>query len=382
MRWFRQSCPRNSWVVAVLGTLLVVEAARGQHVSDWDAIWRHPLPESRAVKVTTVPELGSGIENREWQMIATRYHEVHYQPTTNPDKVAEVCALIDNLYDFLAGRSPAKPETPIRTFIIPDEWASSRCSRAANAMRTGDQADVPFILASLLHEETHLFNFAFLKDKPQGWWAGEYFCLYFQQRALWLAQGKDFRKEALTRLPDGPGCGLAEIQARGKRAFDEAVAALYFFEEQFGREKIDAFRRACLRESLKTGGGPLPDAVFAEVFGHPVAQLDERWRVFYGGADTATPAEPEASRDPRLSKPVSYTTDKASVQNVVQELARQVGLGYDFGTSRRQTAPLCTRWLKNLRIENQPLHEALHQILDPLGLTYRLDGDAIVLRKK
>ena len=374
-------------------------AAAADQSPDWSALWRLPLPASRVAAVGSVPELGADLENRSWRMVPTRYHQVHYQPTADEGMVAEVCSRIDNVYEFLAGRSPAKPNTPIRVFLVPNERARSRCSRAANAMRTGDQADAQFILASLIHEETHLFNFAYLAEVPQGWWAGEFFCLYFQERALWDAQGKDVKNEAAARLPNGPRCRLAEIQSRGKDAFDEAIAALLFLEERYGREKLVAFRAACLRESRKTAGGPLDDAVFVEAFDRTVAQLDAEWREFYGwgagaaaesGASSGTTnqdktnntAQPEEISDPRLKTLVTYSTDKASIQDVVQDLAPLAGLKYDWNKSQQQAGSNCKRWVKNLRVENRPLHEVLKQILEPNDLTYKLEGDALVLDKK
>ena len=368
--------------------------ATAEQSSDWNAIWCLPLHASRTAAIGSVPDLGADLENRSWRMIPTRYHQVHFQPTLDETMVAEICARIDNIYDFLAGRSPTKPPTPIRAFLVPDERARSRCSRTANAMRTGDQGDVQFILASLIHEETHLFNFAFLKEVPQGWWSGEFTCIYFQERALWTAQGENPKTAAAARLPNGPSCRLAEIQSRGKDAFDEALSALLFLEERYGRDKLVAFRQACLQASLKSAGGPLDDAVFADVFGRTVSQLNTEWREFYGWgtagtahsgskpADASKSAKTTEVSDPRLNKLVTYSTDKASVQTVVQALAPLAGLKYDWNKSKQQATPNCKRWVKNLSVQSRPLHEVLEQILEPNDLTYKLEGDALVLYKK
>jgi hypothetical protein len=137
--------------------------------SDWENIWLLTMPEPTTVEVNNLGGLGEELENRQWQMVATKYHQIHYQLSADKGKVAEICSRIDNLYKFLAERSPAKPQIPIRVFLVPGERARSRCSKISNAMRTGDMGDAFFMLASLLHEETHLFNFAFLNNEQQGW---------------------------------------------------------------------------------------------------------------------------------------------------------------------------------------------------------------------
>jgi hypothetical protein len=236
-------------------------------------------------------------------------------------------------------------------------------------------------LTSLLHEETHLFNFAFLNEVRQGWWAGEFFCIYHQQRALWQAQGKNVKKEIASQLPNGPRCHLSEIGERGKQAFDEAISALYFFEQQYGRESLNSFRQACLEESKRTDGGPLPDSIFAQVFGQDINQLNRQWLRFYGRQSTRKSA-PSKAHDRRLNIRISHVVEKASVQNVVKAMAQQAGLQYDAAKSRTNTDPVCRRWVRNLRIDRQPLHRALTEVLDQHGLTYKLERDTIVLYKK
>jgi hypothetical protein len=356
-------------------------ASEKQNYNDWDTIWQRPMPAPETVEVKQLGELGEDLENRKWQMISTQYHQIYYQPSTDIRKISEIYSLIDNIYTFLEGRSPAKLKTPIKAFLVPNESGRSRCDKLSNAMRTGDQGDTFFMLTSLLHEETHLFNFAFLNNIAQGWWAGEFTCIYYQQRALWQAQGKDVKKEIASMLPNGPRCHLSEIDKRGKQAFEEAISALYFFEEKYGRKRANSFRLACLEESKRTNGKPLPDSTFAKVFGQDIARLEQQWLQFYGWAPAAKD-ELFDIRDPRLNTKVSYTADKASVQNIVQAMANKAGLQYNWKKSQAQTDPLCRRWVRNVGVNKLPLHEALIQILDPVGLSYKLEEDAIVLYKK
>lgn len=349
--------------------------------NDWDSIWLLPMPEPTTVETGKLSDLGEELENRQWQMVATKYHQIHYQPSTDKRKVAEIYARIDNIYRFLAERSPAKPQIPIRVFIVPDEFGHSRCSKISNAMRTGDKGDALFMLTSLLHEETHVFNFAFLNSMQQGWWAGEFCCIYFQQRALWHGQGKQVKQQIKSLLPDGPRCHLSEISNRGKLAFDEAISVLYFFEERYGREKLIALRKAFLAESKRTNGRSLSNSVFEEVSGKGVEQLEKQWMTLYGW-ESLSKLKDREMKDGRLKKRISYSVDKASVQDIVIEMARRADLNYDWTKSQSNAGQLCKRWIYNVRVQNQPLDDAIKEILNPVGLTYRLEGNKIVLYKK
>ena len=70
------------------------------------------------------------------------------------------------------------------------------------------------------------------------------------------------------------------------------------------------------------------------------------------------------------------------MQDIVQDLARQAGLGYDRQKSFAQTDPLCRRWVNNVAIEGKPCREALDQILDPVGLRYQIEKGSVVLYRK
>jgi phenylpropionate dioxygenase-like ring-hydroxylating dioxygenase large terminal subunit len=248
-------------------------------------------------------------------------------------------------------------------------------------MRAGADGDTLFILTSLLHEETHIFNFSFLNDTPQGWWTGEFSCIYFQQRALWQGQQKQTKQQIQNLLPNGPGCNLAEISARRKQAFDEALSVFYFIEEQYGREKFIELRKALLLESQKTNGRSLSNSVFEQVLGENLRRLETQWLKFYGWKSLSTTKETRPA-DTRLKTKISYSVDKASVQNVVKDMAERAGLKYDWEKSQSNADQLCRRWVRNVQLNNKPLDEALVEILDPIGLTYRFQENAIVLYRK
>lgn len=89
-----------------------------------------------------------------------------------------------------------------------------------------------------------------------------------------------------------------------------------------------------------------------------------------------------AASDPRLKTKVQFAANQASVQDIVQALAVQAGLGYERQKSFSQTDPLCRRWVNNVAIEGKSCGEALDQILKPVGLRYQVEVGAIVLYRK
>jgi len=82
-----------------------------------------------------------------------------------------------------------------------------------------------------------------------------------------------------------------------------------------------------------------------------------------------------------LKRQVTYSAAQASVQDIVQNLAQQVGLGYGWQKSHDQTDPLCRRWVNNVAIRGESCRAALDHILTPVGLRYQLEKGAIVLSR-
>jgi tRNA A-37 threonylcarbamoyl transferase component Bud32 len=85
--------------------------------------------------------------------------------------------------------------------------------------------------------------------------------------------------------------------------------------------------------------------------------------------------------DARLQGKVNYTSDQASVQDIVQNLAEQAGLRYDWQKSFAQTDPFCRRWVRNVSIEGKTCKEALEQVLKPIGLRYQVEEGVLVLSR-
>jgi hypothetical protein len=239
-------------------------------------------PEPVKVRVPALGDLGAELESAEWLMVSTKYHQIHYQASVDMRTLAEVYQVIDNLYDFLSRRSPSNAKWPVRVFLVPGERGRSRVSPQAVAMRTGADADAAFIIGSLMHEETHLFNFAFLGAAAQGWWAGEFSCIYYQERARLTKQGVDVRSELARQLTNGPSGPLASLEGPTQPAFNSATSALYFLEETYGAERMIEFRRQSLMSSKASNGQALPASVFHHVFGKDAAVLEHEWRAFFG----------------------------------------------------------------------------------------------------
>jgi RNA polymerase sigma factor (sigma-70 family) len=88
------------------------------------------------------------------------------------------------------------------------------------------------------------------------------------------------------------------------------------------------------------------------------------------------------SADPRLAKTVTFATEQASVQDIVQKLTEQVGLKYDWNKSHAQTDPLCRNWVRNVDFKDKPCSEALEEILKPVGLQYEVQDGVLVLSRQ
>jgi hypothetical protein len=92
------------------------------------------------------------------------------------------------------------------------------------------------------------------------------------------------------------------------------------------------------------------------------------------------PAAADAANPP-LERKVKYTSEQASVQDIVQSLAEQAGLRYDWQKSFNQTDPLCRQWVSHVAIEGQTCAQALDQILKPVGLRYQVENGVLVLSR-
>jgi hypothetical protein len=79
---------------------------------------------------------------------------------------------------------------------------------------------------------------------------------------------------------------------------------------------------------------------------------------------------------------ISYHTDRKSVQYVVIDLAKMVGLGYDWDKSAGQTDPERRRWVDGLSIKEKTFDEAMAKVLTPVHLRYQIENNKVVLYRK
>jgi len=76
---------------------------------------------------------------------------------------------------------------------------------------------------------------------------------------------------------------------------------------------------------------------------------------------------------------ITYIAQQASVQDIVQTIAAQAGLSYNWQKSFDQTKPDCARWVYDIRLLQIPFAAAMRQLLQPGGLTFRIEDGAVVL---
>ena len=90
----------------------------------------------------------------------------------------------------------------------------------------------------------------------------------------------------------------------------------------------------------------------------------------------AQQTEPAVAPSP-ADKFINYSTDKKSVQYIVIDMAKQVGLGYNWEKSFSQTDPECRRFVFNVSIKNQPFQTAMGRILGPASGHILFHGDDV-----
>jgi len=75
---------------------------------------------------------------------------------------------------------------------------------------------------------------------------------------------------------------------------------------------------------------------------------------------------------------LTYASGTKSVQYIVNDLAKQAGLGYDFDRSLAQTDPQC-RTYRSVRVKRATFEQAMAKVLNPVRLRYRVEGGQVVL---
>lgn len=113
-------------------------------------------------------------------------------------------------------------------------------------------------------------------------------------------------------------------------------------------------------------------------------EVENREVVLYRTSNVLVPDGRSAAASPAdvWDKKVTYSSDRKSVQYVVIDLAKQVGLGYNWNKSSTQTDPECRQWVDGVSIKNQPFDKAMARILKPVGLRYLIEGGQVVLYRQ
>ncbi len=94
------------------------------------------------------------------------------------------------------------------------------------------------------------------------------------------------------------------------------------------------------------------------------------------------PAPPIADLAERLAKKVSYASSGKSVQYVVIDLVKLVGLRYNFTLSLALSDPYCRRTVAEFSVANLAFGKAMARVLNPVGLQFRVEGDEVVLYRR
>ena len=160
--------------------------------------------------------------------------------------------------------------------------------------------------------------------------------------------------------------GAEKLLRAAAEAFGRAMA-LDAQEPATSRQKVESWRQY-LRKFEETG--------------HEVAKARERlvhWQAIEAGEKLDNPTGRKLMDKVTLQKP--YPRPNLSLQFAVMELLKQVGVRYNFRQSYTNTNPLCRRWA-HPNVKEKPCYQALDELLDPLGLTYEIEGGQVVLVRK
>src|SRR5262249_48655208 len=151
---------------------------------------------------------------------------------------------------------------------------------------------------------------------------------------------------------------------------------LFFIEETAGWQKLASFRRALILDApegrrtsglllrSESGNRPFPVALWEKEFGEKLPDLERKWRKFYNWPETP-PTPPPAPHPPAkgFETVVSYSTNRARVQDVVEALAAQAGLRFDRQKSAELASPERGSFVE-FSAQGVPLRDALKHLLD------------------
>ena len=171
---------------------------------------------------------------------------------------------------------------------------------------------------------------------------------------------EDLKKRILDVNSDGKAWTLQPRKDNLKKYRRDGADAFFSDEKKWHGVTLDAFDVYCREEHKRTAD-------------KKAVTSDENLTEPERKAVTLTQPYPTAEK--------GASTDKIAVQYAVIELGKQAGLGYKWDESFKNTDPICRKWVYP-EIKNKPFRTAMQELLDPVGLTYELRENAIILKKK
>jgi hypothetical protein len=252
---------------------------------DWAILFKSRPIAISPTQVRITDMAGADVNDKTWTVVHTKYFDLHYQPTSDQEKVRRLAKSMDSIYAFLQGRLGVERPFPIKAFLIPDVRGHSLSYPKLNMIRTGDAGNFILNMGSFLHETTHLFAHQYLEHGRRSIWVGEYMCHYLQTRMRLMGEGIDFMRQYRQRTASRELPSWSALDDPGDSPDYPAAAMVYYFlEEKYGADKLNDFWRERL-EAGRPGAGRAPfEAPFQKVFNKPVAQLEDEWRAFWGQA--------------------------------------------------------------------------------------------------
>ena len=265
---------------------------------DWAILFKtHPIPVSPTqVRITDMH--GTDVNDKTWFVTHTKYFDLHFQPTSDPEKVKRLAKSMDSIYCFLQGRLGVARTVPIKAFLIPHAKLHSLSYPKLNMIRTGDEGNFLLNMTSFLHETTHLFAHEYLEHGKRSKWASEYMCQYLQTRLRPMEEGIDFRQRYRERTAHRELPSWSLLNDPGDSPdYAAALMVYYFLEEKYGAGKLNDFWRERLEADRPGPSRDLFEVSFQKVFNKPAARLEDEWRDFWGQAHSPPKAPaPKASQ--------------------------------------------------------------------------------------
>jgi hypothetical protein len=160
--------------------------------------------------------------------------------------------------------------------------------------------------------------------------------------------------------------------AHPKKEDSNLYASIFFLMRYAIKEVSPAKSFVEQEKSNDKSKGPLPPV--------PASNIREQTKV---------DAQPNVAAEKKISLfapyPEKYTpqhpNNQISLQYAVMAICDQAGLQYDWNNSAKNTDPIRRQWVRP-QFHDFPWQKAMSDLLSPLGLTYEVNGNTVVLKRK